>query len=403
VRVRSKKKPRQSKRPLLQSLVFGLAVVAIVAVIFAVNQTPQSVGSRSNAPAQLESGLPELPPNRWVKIGVPYTVAWNRQRHSGAAYDTHRKKYFVFGSNTHGENWDNSVHEFDPLILRWSDHYTSDRRRSYRADEEGRPIAGSNGVRPWAMHTHDNLVYDPQLDALVVMAAPLHNPAARAVSGIKQHPTWIYELKTREWRALDTPDGGAPFGFGGASAHDSDRDIILSYSQKGLWELGPDRQHWLQVSDEFHHENYHSMVYDPMHKNFLVMGGQDEDCAVWVYVPGPDVGEQGSWEKREPGGDACSPDQHVPLAFDVHNGVALAVFDNPLPEGEIATGTSSTFVYDPKANTYQKLPEGGLPRVGMNYTLVYDPANRVFYMLQGGRKDPPAVWALHLELLDFES
>lgn len=402
VRVRSKKKPRQSKRPLLQPMVFGLAVVLVLAVIFVVNRATQSTGSRTNAPAQLESGLPELPPNQWVKIGIPYSVTWNRQRHAGAAYDTHRKKYFVFGSNTHGENWDNSIHEFDPLILRWSDHYAPDRRRSYQVDEEGHPVAGANGLRPWAMHTHANLIYDPQLDALLVMAAPLHNPAKRAVRGIKKHPTWIYELKTRKWRPLDAPEDTTPFGFGGASAYDSDRDIILSYSQKGIWELGPDREHWLQVSPEFHHEMHHSIVYDVLHKNFLVFGGQEEDCAVWVYTPGPDVGEMGSWEKRDPEGEACTVDRHVPAAFDAHNGVAIVIFDNPPPDDGAGAGTSSTYVYDPETSAYQKLPKADLPRIGMNYSMVYDPDNRVFYLLQGGRKAPPVVWALHLELLTFE-
>ncbi len=403
VRVRSKKKARQSKRPLIKPLLFTLAVAVTLAVIFVVMRTTQSDNSGNTAPAAMEDNLPELPPNRWVEVGLPYTITWTRQRHSGAAYDARRKKYFVFGSDTHGENWDNGIHEFDPLILRWSEHYPPDRRRSYRLNEKGQPVAGDDAAaRPWAMHTQANLVFDPQLDALVVTSAPFHNPALRVVRGDKKHPTWIYQLKTREWRALDGLDGVTPFDFGGASAYDSERDIILSYSRKGLWELAPDREHWLEVSSESHHEMHHTLVYDSLHKNFLVFGGQDENCAVWVYNPGLDVGVMGRWEKRDPGGDACAGDRHVPAAFDQHNGVILAVFDDPSPEDGEGEGASSTFVYDPKANTYHKLPEAGLPFVGMNYSLVYDSANRVFYLLQGGRKERPTVWALHLELLTFD-
>lgn len=401
VKVR-KRGSRHRKRSFVRPAVFGvgfLMVLVIGVVTYRVVQTDDSYqGSRG----RVDEGLPELPPNRWIKIGRTFTASWHRQKHAGAAYDTHRNKYFVFGSDTHGENWDNSIHEFDPLILRWLDHYPSDRRRSYQVDGEGHPVAGNDKSHPWAMHVHDNLLYDPTLDALMVMAAPVHNPALRAVRGVKQNPTWIYELKTREWRTLDGPDGSTPFGFAGASAYDSDRDVIVAYSQKGIWELGPERQTWLQASPESHHEMYQSMVYDPIQHEFLVFGGQEQGCSVWAYKPGLEAGEKGSWEERTPSGDACVPDQVVPAAFDIHNGAALLIVDNPLPEGEKKGGTSSTFVYDPQANTYQKLAKADLPRVGMNYTLVYDAPNRVFYMLRGGSEDPPTVWALHLELLDFD-
>ena len=401
VRVRSKKKTPRSKRPLIPPALFLLSAVVVLAVILIVNTSSDSTGPGEDVPARLEGALPEIPPNQWVEIGVPYSITWHRQRHAGAVYDTRRKKYFAFGSDTHGEDWDNSVHEFDPLILRWSEHYPPDRRRSYRVDEAGRPVAGDNVSRPWAMHVHGNLIYDPHLDALVVMSAPMHNPAARAVRGIEKHPTWIYDLKTREWRALDTPDGSTPFGFAGASAYDSQRDVIVTYSQKGLWELGPDREHWLDTGSEVHHEANHSMVYDTVRHNLLVFGGQEEDCSVWIYTPGPEGGEKGSWEKKEPGGDACPGDKQVPVAFDSHNGVAVAIFDDKAAKGEEEAKTSSTYVYDPERNSYQKLVGADLARVGMNYTMVYDPEHRIFYMLKGGRQDPPTVWALHLELLAF--
>lgn len=401
VRVRSKKKSPRSGRPLLQPALFVLSAIIVLAVIILVNRTTESNHSDENAPARLKGELPEIPPNKWVEIGVPYSITWHRQRHAGAAYDTYRKKYFVFGSDTHGENWDNSIHEFDPLILRWSEHYPPDRRRSYRVDEGGVPIAGDDGTHPWAMHVYGNLIYDPNQDALVVMSAPMHNPAARAVGGIEKHPTWIYQLRTREWRALDTPDGSMPFGFGGASAYDSHRDVIVTYSKEGLWELGPEREHWLDTSSDVHHETHHSMVYDSVRHNLLVFGGQEEDCSVWVYSPGPEGGEKGSWEKREPGGDPCAGDRHVPVAFDSHNRVALAIFDNPVSEEQKGSETSSTFVYDPEGNTYHKLPAADLPLVGMNYTMVYDPDNRMFYLMQGGRQSPPTVWALHLGIVEF--
>ncbi len=178
--------------------------------------------------ASLNEQLLDLPPNKWVKLRVPFAGGWRRQRHAGIAFDTHRNKLFVFGSDTHGENWGNSVHEFDPVILQWSAHYPPARRRTYGADALGHPVAGIDFSQPWAMHVYDNLVYDPTLDALLVMASPEHNPAMKTVRGIRRNPTWVYELGPRRWRTLDNPDGKQPFGFAGASSYDSARDVVVT-------------------------------------------------------------------------------------------------------------------------------------------------------------------------------
>ena len=401
VKVR-KRGTRHRKRSFVRPAVFGLGLLTFLVIAAVSYRAMQADRSFAGSSGRTDAGLPELPPNQWIKIGRTFTASWHRQRHAGAAYDSHRNKYFIFGSDTHGENWDNSIHEFDPLIRRWLDHYPPDRRRSYQVNAEGYPVAGNEMTHPWAMHVGANLVYDPGLDALLVLSAPIHNPALRAVRGVKHNPTWIYDLKTRAWRALAGPDGSTPFGFAGASAYDSDRDVIVTYSGKGVWELGPERQEWLQATPDSHHAMYQSMVYDPIHHEFLVFGGQEQGCSLWAYRPGPQAGEKGAWRQKHPEGDACVPDQTVPAAFDIHNGAAIFIVDNPLPAGKKKGGTSSTYVYDPQANTYHKLAKADLPTVGMNYTLVYDASNRVFYMLRGEREGPPSVWALHLELLNFK-
>jgi hypothetical protein len=40
-----------------------------------------------------------------------------------------------------------------------------------------------------------------------------------------------------------------------------------------------------------------------------------------------------------------------------------------------------------------------LPALGMNYMLAYDASNKVFFLVTGNWKNPPTVWALHLELM----
>jgi hypothetical protein len=91
-------------------------------------------------------------------------------------------------------------------------------QKTYRADKKGYAIAGEDWLLPWAMHTFDNIVYDPQTDSLWVMAIPAHNPIRFALPQAKIPPTWIYDLKTREWRSFENKGTPSPTFFASASA-----------------------------------------------------------------------------------------------------------------------------------------------------------------------------------------
>jgi len=73
-------------------------------------------------PIEVENSLylRNLPTNRWVRYHEEQPGAWSRQGHAGMAFDRKRGTLLIFGSDTHGENWDNSVHEFDPRRRRWA-------------------------------------------------------------------------------------------------------------------------------------------------------------------------------------------------------------------------------------------------------------------------------------------
>ena len=119
------------------------------------------------SPARLFSGggigseeLSDIQPNRWLQYDQPLYSNWRRQGHAGIAYDTRRATFYVFGSDIHGENWDNSVHEFDPQTRSWTTHYPAADPASYRVDDRGIGVSGDDGNLPWAMHTFDNVLYD---------------------------------------------------------------------------------------------------------------------------------------------------------------------------------------------------------------------------------------------------
>ena len=381
-------KPRP-KKWWLSSATGLAAVLAIAAGIHALPGNHIPGEKDGGSPGTLD--LNTLPPNRWVRIHQPAHANWRRQNHAGIAYDSRRHSLLIFGSDTHRSNWDNSVHEFGLQTLTWKTHYPEAPPETYRTDSRGNPVAGSGRLLPWAMHTFDTIVYDPRQDALVVAARPLHNPMTKKVKGIRQHPTWIYDLATHEWRILENGGRPAPSFFAGATAYDSHRDVIVAYKY-GIWELGPDREKWKKATGETHHSLHFNMEYDSKHRRLVVFGDGRKYSEVWVYTPGPSAGERGSWEKKVPGGDRCPPDEHFPVAFDGEQGVFLL-----LPFDQKA-GVSRTFIYDLETNTYTRLPGADMKLRKMNYMMTWDPLHKVFLLVTGYWKEPATVWALKLDL-----
>jgi hypothetical protein len=135
------------------------------------------MAARHQLTSEIENALQlrNLPPNRWVKYFESRPGIWSRQGHSGMAFDTRRGSLLIFGSDTHGADWDNAVHEFQPRLKRWETHYAAVGPETYRVDEAGRPIAGTKALLPWAMHTYDAIEYHPGLDALIVTSTIEHN------------------------------------------------------------------------------------------------------------------------------------------------------------------------------------------------------------------------------------
>lgn len=350
----------------------------------------------------LNARLLALKPNAWTLLAQPAKADWRRQTHAGIAYDAKRGTLLVFGSNTHGLDWDNAVHEFDPATARWTTHYPPAPRESYRADAAGRAIAGSGRLLPWAMHTYDNVVYDPGLDAVIVSALPEHNPIRKKVPEARVHPTWIYDLKTRQWRIFGNGRKPYPKFFAGASAYDPHRDVVAAY-KSGMWEIGPDRVEWKRATPERHHRMHFTMDYDLRHRKFVVFGDYHNSSEVWAYAPGARAGERGTWTRQQAA--SCPPGQHFPVAYDSARGVFVLVVDDT-PYAEDSKGrrkpvararSSGTYVYDLGRDHCTRLPGADLPPLGMNYMMVYDRLHRVFLLVTGDHGKPAAVRALKLE------
>jgi len=358
------------------------------------------------AAAELNPALLRLPSNRWVKLDTAPTKGLSRQAHAGLAYDSKRGTLLMFGSNTHGLDWDNSVHEFDPVAARWTTHYPAAPQTSYRADDRGRAIAGEQQIQPWAMHTYAGVTYDPLRDGLVVTARPEHNPIGKKITEARIHPSWFYSQSRRAWQMLPDSELAQPKFFGAAAAYDERRAVAVAY-RWGIWELLPRGagHEWVKVGKENHHQMHHSLVYDSRRGNFAVFGDYRNSNSVWTYTPGQLQGDAGRWEERRPGGDPAPRSQHFPVAFDRDQGVFLLAPGNVefqlQPNGReqaLPAKSNSTFVYDPDDNRYIRLRDADMPALGMNFMMAYDQRHKVFLLVTGKAGEAPSVWALKLDL-----
>ena len=389
---RAQRCPSNPTPTVKRSILIGTAVILALAAIAGFWPASEPDAQPGGLGTTLD--LRDLPANRWIKYHEEKPRGWTRQTHAGMVFDSKRGSLLIFGSDTHGTDWDNAVHEFLIREKRWVTHYPSASPDTYRADEAGRPIAGTDTLLPWAMHTYDAIEYHPGLDALVVTSTTEHNPKAKSVQGITQQPTWIYDLSTRRWTPFPNNGKPAPSAFGGSSAWDEQRGTLIAY-RYSIFELDTAAGEWRRVGGG-HHQLHHTMVYAKPRGAAFVFGDYRPTNVIWSYRPGASVGQAGKWEKLEPAGDPCPPYDSVPVAYDASQDLFVLVVDNvePGPPPHKKAKSASTYLYDPVANSYTKLPGADLPPVGMNYMMVWDSIDGVAYLVTGDHSSPVTVWAM---------
>lgn len=377
-----------SKRALAGGGLAGVVALALAAYVW------QPGDPVSDALTNLDA-LRNLPPNRWVVYDRGGTDGWTRQGHAGMAFDAARGVLVVFGSDTHGENFDNAIHEFQPLSRRWTTAYPPSDPSTYRVDDRGRPVAGGDRVRPWAMHTYDTVEYDPAQRGIIVASTTEHSRLPVPTGPIKDHPAWLYRPATGTWEMHANAGQPSPKFFGGGLAYDENRDVIIGY-RHDIWELGPDRRQWQKVGAPGVHDMEFSLIFDPARNRAFVFGGYRGTCDVHAYRPGALPGSPGEWQLQRPRAGPCPLLKNSPAALDRNQGLFLVVA-NDRAAGRAGGEGAASFVYDPDAMEYRELTEAELPPVGMNYMMTWHKDLGVFLLVTGSWKDPVTVWALRLD------
>ncbi|GMR05602.1 MAG: hypothetical protein BMS9Abin25_0177 [Gammaproteobacteria bacterium] len=367
-----------------------LPLAAIVLTVFLIGCTDSS-----DIEDQLDNSifLLNLPPNRWVRYHELKSGDWWRKGHAGLAYDSTRGSLLVFGSDTHGDDWDNVVHEFSIRRREWVHHGVNANPSSYRINSEGYPVAGNMDLVPWAMHTYDGVDYDRVLDALVIVASPDHNPIGKKLPAPQSHPIWIFKLKTKKWSIFDGKQGPRRY-FGAATAYDEENNNLF-ICKSGLWVLNLKKEKVERIG-KAPNCLHRTMVFDSWRRNINIFGSYRGTSNISRLHPGSFPEGSENWEEITPEGDYSPPYSKVPVAFDEKTGVFLLVVDDPKSPAKKKPGAATTFIYDPETNTYRKLKDTKIPAVGMNFMMTWDKIHGVFFLLTGNPEDGISVWVLRL-------
>lgn len=88
-------------------------------------------------------------------------------RHAGGVIDPATSILYFFGSDTHGDEWNNEVWSYDPASMTWARSDPEDAPAAYRY-LDGRKTTATG--RPWAMHSFAMSAWDAARGRLVIGA-----------------------------------------------------------------------------------------------------------------------------------------------------------------------------------------------------------------------------------------
>ncbi len=392
-------------------LLFSLATPLFIAPLLSVVSSlhPSENESTSWNPAQRAVKTAEtVPHNKWFELKTDGFVP-RRRAHSGAVFDPLRGEILMTGSDTHGWDWDMSLYRFDVANRKWHRYGKAEPRYTYR-NLNGVRVAGTITPTPWAMHVYDQLVLDSSKDRLWIISAPLHNHVP--ITGYVQDVPWSFDLSKSGWTPQKFEDSVPPVFFSAVSVLDPARNTIIATAASqagifsigigkefdlkrgGLWELGPDRQKWLPVSDTSPHGHNVSGVFDDSLGALLIFERQ-LDFRIHAFLPGVQPGMAGQWSTVSIPDGPCVPMSAypaVPSVYITHLRKTLLITTG-------LDGKNRTCIYDAHTNSMTDLDIEIPPKLDMHFTIAEDTENKSVMLVTGNPYDnsPAQVWVLKLQ------
>lgn len=338
---------------------------------------------------------PRLHKPRWLIIHEQTAtdeVKFVRQAHGGSAYDSRRGRLILFGSDTHGDDWQNNVYFFDIEKRQWQTRYAPDEPATYHVNKQGIAVAGQNSDHPWAMHTFAALSYDELHDALVVSSYPKHMQPGRFTSAlesvwhkVKSHPTWILNLQNNKWNYLPSP---AVHFFPYTTRYDPFNGRVIGYRDDGVYQLSLKTKRWKQLTKKSYLGYHNNSVVDLRHKCLIVMGSDENrnDVVVFNLL-------NGDHRIMPTAGIRPPKAQHFPMAYHQRLGVTVALIEAK----QTAKKKTQTWIYDLGRDSWRRIASADLNfPLGMNYNMEYDSLHDTLLLVTEKPKGVTSVWALKL-------
>jgi hypothetical protein len=182
-----------------------------------------------------------------------------------------------------------------------------------------------------------------------------------------------------------------------ATAYDADRQLIVGYRYDGVYELAGEPRKWSKRAPRALLDYHNALAYDRRGKSFIAFGSNRNSNDVIVYQP-----ETGMHRKMPTPGARPPKTQHAPMAYHSGAGKTVALVDSPYgnrpkPEQVVMPQVCQTWLYDLPGDAWSRLESADLPfACGMNYNLVYDPADDVLLLVAQPLGSAVSVWMLRL-------
>ena len=325
------------------------------------------------------------PPN-WTKLAIAGTLPPGRSETS-AIYDPVRERIIVFGGRTGSST---AVNDVWALSLSGGPAWTQ---------------LAPSGTPPSARSGHA-AIYDPVRDRMLVFGGFGSTPGE----------VWALPLSSPAWTQL-APSGGPPVARTGACAiYDPVRDALVvfggaspispSTTYNDTWALSLATESWLQIANVGplpSVRNLASAIYDPVHDEMVVFGGQVGNAS------SPNLNDVWSLPLANPvSWNAMSPSGTAPRWRHSH----AAVYDAPRGRMIVFGGNHGLTIF---ANDVWSLSLGGSPawtelspdrpgpKMLRDHTAIYDSFRDRMVIFGGWYYDGSTVYADRTWLLSLSS
>lgn len=353
----------------------------LIALLLVVTIPGLTAGESSLNPLLLQQT-----PGTWIRLPTSGAVHPERiPRHAGGAIDPATSILYFFGSDTHGDEWNNEVWSYDAVRMTWARSYPEDAPVTYRY-LDGRKTTTSG--HPWAMHSFAMHAWDAARGRLIMGAWQMHYDLA-SLPHVKLPPDategwWEYDPAVKGWAALPR---GPDLGLGHLCYVPSLGRVIGFTGENVPVTLYDPGKSTFQAFDGFRGrppEGYTLRTAYDSRRDRILLVSWDRGPNVWAFDlkgkrwsnlqvknrPAGDI--YGSWDYDR------SADAIVGLWPDDPGGG----FDNQ-------SGKGRTFLVDLARGAYREVhTEPAPPYTGMSFKVFYDPRHQVTLAVEGN-----AVWS----------